>query len=142
MLKPAQTTGLVGLALSLLAVPGSQAADLGLTVTNISEPYGTLNWVLFDSAETYAANTDAVARGRHRVTSDTIALTMHNLPSGTYAVRLFHDTNGNGELDTNFLGLPREGYGFSNGAGARGPASFEDAAVQVEGDTTIEVRVR
>jgi uncharacterized protein (DUF2141 family) len=57
-------------------------------------------------------------------------------------VRLFHDSNGNGELDRNMLGIPREGYGFSNDAGARGPASFEEAAVSIDGDARIEVPLR
>lgn len=33
---------------------------------------------------------------------------------GVYAVALFHDENANGHLDTNALGIPTEGYGFSN----------------------------
>ena len=37
-----------------------------------------------------------------------------DLPAGNYAVAVFHDKNENGELDTNFLGIPKEGYGWSN----------------------------
>jgi uncharacterized protein (DUF2141 family) len=33
---------------------------------------------------------------------------------GHYAVALFHDENDNHHLDTNALGIPTEGYGFSN----------------------------
>lgn len=36
-----------------------------------------------------------------------------NLPQGTYAMTALHDENGNGKLDT-FLGIPREGFAFSN----------------------------
>jgi len=35
---------------------------------------------------------------------------------GKYAVSVFHDENSNGKLDTNFLGIPREGVGASNNA--------------------------
>jgi uncharacterized protein (DUF2141 family) len=42
----------------------------------------------------------------------------------------------NGKLDTNFLGIPKEGYGFSNGAkGLLGPPSFSDASFQYDGET-------
>jgi uncharacterized protein (DUF2141 family) len=36
------------------------------------------------------------------------------VPPGTYAVNGFHDENSNGQFDTNFLGIPGEGYFFSN----------------------------
>ena len=37
-----------------------------------------------------------------------------NVPPGTYAIAVVHDTNGNGRADTNFLGMPTEGVGVSN----------------------------
>jgi uncharacterized protein (DUF2141 family) len=35
------------------------------------------------------------------------------LPKGSYAVSVFHDLNGNGILDKNLFGAPKEPYGFS-----------------------------
>lgn len=67
-----------------------------------------------------------------------------NIPYGTYAVRLFHDANDNGELDPNYMGIPKEAYGFSNDARDRfGPPSFDEAAFVLDADsltTTINVR--
>ena len=37
-----------------------------------------------------------------------------SLPTGEYAVQLYHDENGNGKVDMNVVGIPQEGYGFSN----------------------------
>ncbi|TWX66539.1 DUF2141 domain-containing protein [Colwellia sp. C1TZA3] len=37
-----------------------------------------------------------------------------NIPTGTYALAVIHDENMDGKLDTNLLGVPTEGYGFSN----------------------------
>ena len=118
------------------------AADLYLKITNITEPGGTVNWSLFDSPGHYAENMNPVMTARNRVEGDSLQLTLHDLPPGTYAIKLFHDANGNGELDTNLVGMPVEGYGFSNDAGRLGPASFEDAAVKLDGATHINVRVR
>jgi uncharacterized protein (DUF2141 family) len=51
------------------------------------------------------------------------------IASGTYAVSVFHYENGNGKLDTNFMGMPREGVGASNDArGHFGPPKFAAAA--------------
>lgn len=66
-----------------------------------------------------------------------------DVPAGTYALAVIHDENRNGKLDTNFLGIPKEGYGFSNDARARGGApSYEDASFIYDGhklDMTISL---
>ena len=59
-----------------------------------------------------------------------------DIPPGTYALAVIHDENMNGKLDTNFLGMPKEGYGFSNGAkGLLGAPSFSAASFQYDGET-------
>jgi uncharacterized protein (DUF2141 family) len=64
----------------------------------------------------------------------------HNVPAGTYAVSSFHDENGNNKLDRNSLGVPSEGYGFSNDAqGTAGPPTFSQAQFTVDGKTDKSV---
>ncbi len=63
-----------------------------------------------------------------------------SLPIGEYAISAFYDTNHNGELDKNLLGIPTEPYGFSNNArGSFGPAKFEDAAFTIHADETTDL---
>jgi uncharacterized protein (DUF2141 family) len=58
------------------------------------------------------------------------------LPQGTYAIAAYHDENGNGRLDENFLGMPKEGFGFSRNPDTRfGPPKFDAAAVAYSGAT-------
>jgi len=55
-----------------------------------------------------------------------------NLTAGVYAVTVIHDRNSNGELDTNFFGIPTESYGFSNNATAMfGPPSFSEVSIKI-----------
>lgn len=62
--------------------------------------------------------------------------------NGQYALALVHDENGNGRLDT-FMGMPREGFGFSRDAPVRfGPPRFEDARFTLEGSQTLVVTIR
>lgn len=69
-------------------------------------------------------------------------IVIENVPNGTYGVKLFHDVNGNGRMDTNAMGIPREPYGFSNNARGRfGPAKFEDASFTVDKTTSIAIRI-
>ena len=57
-----------------------------------------------------------------------------DLKKGFYAIAVFHDENDNGKLDTNFLGIPIEGSGASNGAqGWMGPPKFADARFEFTG---------
>ena len=64
-----------------------------------------------------------------------------DIPPGTYALAVVHDENMNGKLDTNLLGIPKEGYGFSNDAKALlGAPSFSAASFEYDGqnhDMTI-----
>jgi uncharacterized protein (DUF2141 family) len=66
------------------------------------------------------------------------------LPPGTYAVVVFHDENSNGKFDTNMLGIPKEGYGFSRDAPVRFHApSFKSCAFGFDGkriDQVIKMR--
>lgn len=80
-----------------------------------------------------------IAAGGARVeaVAGTMTVTFTGLAAGDYAVRLFHDANANGEMETNAFGIPLEGYGFSNRARAGfGPPSFDEMKVTVAGDTT------
>ena len=57
-----------------------------------------------------------------------------DIPPGTYAMAVIHDENMNGKLDTNLLGVPTEGYGFSNDSErVSGAPSFSAASFRYDG---------
>jgi uncharacterized protein (DUF2141 family) len=59
-----------------------------------------------------------------------------NLPPGKYAILAYCDKNGNGKLDENLLGVPKEPYGFSNGKPGQHELSFAEAAFEVSPNAT------
>lgn len=65
------------------------------------------------------------------------------LASGSYALSVFHDENGNARLDT-FLAIPREGFGFSQNPAVRfGPPPFSAVRFEVQsGEARQTVRIR
>ena len=71
------------------------------------------------------------------------ALEFRNLASGSYALSIVHDENGNGRLDT-FAKIPREGYGFSGNPPIRfGPPKFAEASFTLAPGRNLQaVRVR
>lgn len=65
------------------------------------------------------------------------------LPKGEYAISIYHDENNNKELDTNFVGIPKESFGFSNNAiGLMGPPSFEKAKIILNADKKIQIKFK
>jgi len=67
------------------------------------------------------------------------------LPGGNYAVSILHDENGDQKMNKNTLGIPKEGYGFSNNVvGAFGPPSWSRASfAHKPGTLTLrEIRTR
>jgi uncharacterized protein (DUF2141 family) len=72
----------------------------------------------------------------------TVAIT--DLPYGTYAVSVLHDENSNNKMDTNIIGIPREGFGSSNNPKERfGPPTFDDARFDLKSPSkSIEINIK
>ena len=88
---------------------------------------------LLESAAQYDAG-DSSFRSNETVPihDSKASVTFEQIPYGTYAIKIFHDENSNGELDTNFVGFPKESFGFSNDAmGKFGPPTFEQAKFEI-----------
>lgn len=76
-----------------------------------------------------------IAAQKIAVTGDAVTLTFKNLPSGEYAIRMFHDIDSDGVMKRNMFGIPSEPYAFSNNAkGKRGPAPWSKAKFIVSDD--------
>ena len=66
-------------------------------------------------------------------------LVVKDLKPGKYAFKYFHDENNDEKLTTNFVGMPKEGFGFSNNAkGKFGPPSFDKMLFEVSESDTIK----
>jgi uncharacterized protein (DUF2141 family) len=66
----------------------------------------------------------------------------NGLKDGTYAVAITHDENENGQLDTNFLGIPTEGVGISTNPRVFGKPRFEQGQFPIKGNTAITIEAR
>lgn len=78
-----------------------------------------------------------------RIKNNQAQCNFEGIPPGTYAIAVAHDENMNGKLDTNALGIPTEGYGFSNDAvGWLGAPPFSAASFSyVGGDLSLTIRL-
>ena len=70
----------------------------------------------------------------------TTTITISDLEEGTYAVSIFHDKNGNKELDKNFMGIPKEPVAFSKAKMKTfGPPGFEECSFRLTSDYEIKI---
>jgi uncharacterized protein (DUF2141 family) len=144
--------GVVGFAVlmcpNLPAVVFAQSPCPGIHVNilNIKSSTGTVACALFESAEGFpheflrsATNVMVIKIRKAQARCD-----FEDIPPGTYAMAVIHDENMNGKLDTHLLGVPKEGYGFSNDAkGFLGAPSFSAASFSYNGenlDLTMSLR--
>jgi uncharacterized protein (DUF2141 family) len=73
----------------------------------------------------------------------TLNYTFTEIPTGDYAIAIFHDSNENGKLDKNLLGIPKEGYGFSEDATAiMSTPAFEEAKFTHNGTYTSQIKMK
>ena len=124
----------------LPAVAPAQAPCPGIhvKVLNIRNSTGTVACALFESSVGFpaefmrhATNIMVIKVRRAQARCD-----FEDIPPGTYALAVVHDENMNGKLDTNFLGIPTEGYGFSNDVtAALGPPTYSAARFSYDGKT-------
>ncbi|MBU2225830.1 MAG: DUF2141 domain-containing protein [Gammaproteobacteria bacterium] len=140
MKKLTVVTSLVAAMLS--SAFAAQAHTLTVTVDQISEQSGRLHVALYSDELSYKQGKNAVAALVKSVRGTTQQLVFTDLIEGSYAIKIMHDANDNGELDRNIMGIPSEGYGFSNNAGKFGPASFKEASFRVAADTNQTIHIR
>lgn len=127
----------------MLASGFALATDLTVKVNDVRTPKGQLLMAVFDSAAAWDGKAEAVARRAIEATAGEVDFHFPGLAPGRYAVSVMHDENGNGKLDSNFIGMPTEGYGFSNDPRVMRKATFDEAAFAVGADdATIELHLR
>ncbi len=104
-------------------------------ISGLRNDKGQVLCALYSSADGFPKKSDkALARAKSLISEGHAVCEFPGVTAGTYAVSVVHDENSNGKLDTNFMGIPREGVGASNNArGHFGPPKFEAAAFHFSG---------
>lgn len=120
-----------------------ETASLTITFQGMTRQAGDIRAQIFDSEAAYRGRGQPVAAFAVPVAGDNVSTTVTGLKPGRYAVRAFHDVDGDGRFSTNAFGIPTEPFAFSNDAtGAFGPASWSDAAFEIgAGDATTVITI-
>ena len=130
--------------LPLAATPAlAQDSTADITFTfETGQPSGQIMVALYDSQSAYDGGGRPVRVERVSVTATSSVVDFADLPAGDYAMRAFHDLNGDGEMSRNPFGMPTEPFAFSNNArGNMGPAGWDRAHFTVAGDTAQTINL-
>lgn len=124
------------------AAQPAETASLTISLTGIETPSGTIRIGLFAGQEDYEGG-PGLTGALVPVEGETASVTLEGLAPGAYGIKLFHDVNDNGEMDTNPFGMPVEPYAFSNNAPARfGPATWDAASFEIAlGENTQDIEI-
>jgi len=149
--------GLVAGALAALALPAvaenppppipNEAKTHGTITVRIEalrNNNGTVYVSLFDNKKAFGDNKGAVVSVQARPANRTAVVMLDNVAPGRYALSFIHDENDNKKLDTNWIGIPKEGFGYSKDAmGKFGPPKFDDALLDVPaGPVTVVMHTK
>jgi uncharacterized protein (DUF2141 family) len=121
-------------------IPQTKASinsNLAITVNGMKNQKGQVCFSVFSTRQGFPSDTKRALKSQCVKVGDTaVNFNLSNLKAGNYAVAVFHDANGDGNLNTNFLGIPTEGFGFSNNPKIRtGAPNFVESAVFVAGSS-------
>jgi uncharacterized protein (DUF2141 family) len=141
---------LIALAMLLVAHPvcagadeASKAGGIKVEVTGFRNNNGKLGCSLFAGPEGFPRDRSKVfRRSQAPIQGGRGECVFNGIPAGDYAVTVFHDENSNGKFDTNWVGYPLEGYGFSNNAKAQFKApSFDETKFQYDGAGVKQISI-
>lgn len=133
-------------ALALAALPtlagAAEPGSLTITVSGIRNTNGALIACVMPTQQGFPTCQKArtATRQTMRITGSTMTVRFTNLRPGSYAASVQHDEDGNGQLKTNFIGMPKEGVGISNNPG--GIPRWSRAQVMVGAGTAIAITMR
>lgn len=124
------------------SAPASESGSLTLTYAGIKTPTGAVMVALYDSQEGYESG-KAVRLTMIPVGGDSASTVIGGLAPGAYAIKSFHDVDGDGKMGANPFGIPTEPYAFSNDAkGSMGPARWSAARFEIgAGDNTQTIHI-
>ena len=123
--------------LFIVSFCASAQNKLEIQITKLSNDKGIVCLDLLDS------NNKLLVNKKTTISNNKCTFIIDNLKSSKYAIRYYHDENLNNKFDTNFLGIPSEGYGISNNAyGNFGPREFDKWIFEVTSDTKITLMTK
>lgn len=116
-----------------VTVDDSEHGTLTVNMVQFRNSNGQVLISLYNTSDGFPTKPARAYKGvKTKITGRVAQYVFEGLPAGEYAVSIAHDENNNGQLDTSWIGIPREGVGASNNPRPRmGPPRYRDAKFNV-----------
>lgn len=119
-----------------------ETVDLTIVVTNIKTITGRVEVGVFNQSKTFLQKGKAYKSYNVKVTDNVVTIILKDVPKDYYAVSVYHDKNADNECNLNFLGIPREPYGFSKNFKPKlSKPTFDDCKVNTQKNTSIVIKL-
>lgn len=120
----------------------AQTYNLTLSITNIRNLTGEIRIGVYNNKYSFPKKKEEYKTFSFPVKAGSEVFTIRNLPKGEYAIAIFHDKNSDGKCNTDFWGIPEEGYGFSkNYRPVLFAPSFNDCKIELTANTQMTVKL-
>lgn len=131
----------VAFSVCCVVAQAQEAGTVRLEISGLKDVTGDLYIAVYDSDDDWLGD-DTVARQKvviEEAREGELVCSELQLPLGEYAFSVFYDVNNNGELDTNWIGIPNEPVAISNNARPRfGPPSYDDAVFTLGAEPVVQ----
>ena len=116
--------------------------ELTVNISNIKLLKGEIIIGVFNTDVGFLKEGVAIKNYTIKVTKETETLVIKDLPKGEYAISLYHDENSDKVCNRNFIGIPKEGYGFSNNIKPKFSApSYADCKFSLLDDHELKIKL-
>lgn len=123
----------------------SPKCDVNIVISNLKNTDGNVGIFIFNKDDGFPMEGEEAQKVIFvKPSSTNFEYTIKGLDKGIYALTVFHDENSDKKIETNFIGMPKEGVAVSNGAKGRfGPPKFEDAKMNFDsGEKTLTLKLK
>lgn len=117
----------------------SYAGVMSIKVTGIKQMMGQVRLAIYNNKESHLSEKINFRTAKTQANLETVFLIVEDMPYGSYSIAAFHDADDSGNMTKNILGIPKELFGFSNGAqtSVLGAPSFEQCKINFTDDTQV-----
>ncbi|WP_188050722.1 DUF2141 domain-containing protein [Flavobacterium sp. GP15] len=120
----------------------SENPELIIKVSNIEKIKGEIKIGVFNKETNFLKEIGSIRNYAIKVNKSTAFISITDLPKGEYAISMYHDENSDNECNRNFMGIPKEAYGFSNNFKPKfGPPKYKDCKFTLLENKTLNIEM-
>ncbi len=135
--------------ISLLTYSNTNTGKITIYIENLENFNGSIVVLFYNQDDGYPTKLDkAFLQFSFKISNltkyqDSYIIEIPDIAYGEYAISLFHDANSNNKIDTNWIGIPKEGLGGSNNPKSRfGPPKYKDAKfIHNQENTVLNIKI-